>query len=436
MEELMKDPLPDMTPWDSTFDFNMDLSASTYNPSSCPTFPTTFSFNEPAFPDLNFLDDVSDMDTMPSTIIPPTPATTAAVDTAPDEPMPVVLRLPKENLASLTRIQLLRAAEELVDKRLRRAVDTFKSGPEKMVLEGGTPWSHPEIYKDSMPALLEDALAACALYRAKNTVNTSMIQRVIEQRYQKLLAAPGSTNPLLAQDVLARTHALLLYQIMLFFDESPTAQALAAETISALSDSAMTLLKFVRHETPEEEDDNSNSLNPTRQIPLYPLTAARTLYTDWTFQESMRRTMVASFILIQVQCIMRADFTNPIMRTQSPSTPTSTAPTTPQCLPLDAPTLATIQAALERTPTEECDSRLLLCRSLTLSAHLWHARDAVDFAVAWREKKHLVAQPWTIWKQLERAMPDDIDELGRMLMCAGMGIEETRGWFMAKGGKL
>ncbi|KAH8161065.1 hypothetical protein CIB48_g7185 [Xylaria polymorpha] len=101
--------------------------------------------------------------------------------------------------------------------------------------------------------------------------------------------------------------------------------------------------------------------------------------------------------------------------------------------------MAAIRHALQQSPyndASKCDPRFLLCRSLTLSAHLWHARDPVEFAVAWRDKKHLVAQPWNIWKRIDSAQPDDIDQFGRILMTSGMGIDEAKGWFASKGGRL
>jgi hypothetical protein len=258
-------------------------------------------------------------------------------------------------------------------------------------------------------------------------------------RYQKLVAAPIPTSS--ARDVLARTHALLLYQTMLFFDDSPAARALAEETAPALGDSAMALMQFVRHETEDEEDDTN--ANPARNIPLYPLTTARALYADWTFQESTRRTMLAALLFVQLQCIVRADFSNPLIRLHTPASLSSPSPSfSSSCLPAvsqEASTIAAIKHVLQRSPQEDaggCDSRLLLCRSLTLSAHLWHAHEPLEFAVAWRDKKHFVAQPWNIWRRMEGAQPDDIDEMGRILMCAGFGIEEAKAWFAAKGGAL
>ncbi|KAI1741449.1 hypothetical protein F4680DRAFT_457960 [Xylaria scruposa] len=419
--ELMKDPLPEMACWDTGFDFNMDMVAS-YTP-TCTSFPT-LSFDEPTIPGLEFLDGVVNLDSTSSPIS-PTPGPLLELE----EPMPIVVRSPVSQIAGLTRIQLLRAASELIEKRLRYSVDAFKRAPESMLLEGGTPWSHPALYRDSMPTCLEDALGACALYRAKNSTNTAMIQRVIELRYQKLLTAPAPTAN--ATELMARSHALILYQIMLFFDDSLPARTLAEETVSALGESAMALMEFARHE--EEDDDDDNSIaNPSRNIPLYPLTAARALYSDWTFQESLRRTLLILFLFTQLQCLMRADFSTFMSSAYAPS-----AATTPSCV--DPSTLAAIKHALQQSPYNDdstCDARLLMCRSLTLSAHLWNSRDPVDFAVAWRDKKHLVAQPSNIWKRIDTAQPDDIDQFGRILMTSGMGIEEAKGWFAAKGGRL
>lgn len=146
-QELMKDTLPEMPCWETGFDFNMDMSPS-YN-LACASFPT-IEFDEPTFSGLEFLDDVVNMDSTLSSI-PPTPSPPLELE----DPMQVVVRSPKSQIASLSRMQLLRAASELIETRLRYSMDAFKRAPENMVLEGGTPWSHPALYRDSMPTCLE-----------------------------------------------------------------------------------------------------------------------------------------------------------------------------------------------------------------------------------------------------------------------------------------
>ncbi|KAI0400011.1 hypothetical protein F4802DRAFT_620391 [Xylaria palmicola] len=441
-------PIEELLPWEPNFDFSMDLG-SPYSP-SCSAFPS-ISFDEPSLQGLEFLDVAVSTDSALD-LIPPPPA--PALE--PEDPLPVVVRVPKPQIPGLSRIQLLRMASELIEKRLRYSMDAFKRAPEAMVLEGGTPWCHPALYRDAMPACLEDALGACALHRSKNAVNAAVIERVIEQRYEKLAASPIPTESV--TEAMARTHALILYLIMLLFGDSCTAGALSDEATAALGDSAVALLAFARNDDEEDDDDVDNNDNggarrASRNIPLYPLTAARALYADWTFQESLRRTLLVSFLLPQLQCLMRANFSSFASPALGP-----TVTQLSHCTPTahggggsgsgggdsgDDAALAALQQALRQPPAVAGDAaryharpRLVQGRRLTLSAHLWHARDPVAFAVAWRDRPHLVARPWNIWARIDAAGPDDIDELGRMLMTSGMGIEETRAWFASKGGEL
>ncbi|KAI1826667.1 hypothetical protein F4861DRAFT_40553 [Xylaria intraflava] len=422
LQELVQDAVPELDSWETTFDFNMDLGQS--HNSSCPSFPT-LSFEEPSFQGLDFIEEVVNTDGVLNQIS-PTPGPVLGLE----DPMSVATRSTKSSIATSQRAQLLSLISEVVERRLSYTIDLLKRAPEMMVLSSGTPWSHPALYRDSMPTFLEDAVAACALHRAKNNANTVMIQRVIEQRYQKLLDAPVPTTN--APELMARTHALLLYQLMLFFDDSWVARTLASDTISELSDTATALMDFVHQLSEDEGEDNESS--PSRDIPLYPPSTARAIYHDWTFQESVRRTVLVSFLFIQLHCILRPELPGPIrqMLHHSACGALSHLP------PSDA--MAVVRKTLQESSCHEneggCDARLLFCRSITLSSYLWRARDPIEFAVAWREKKHLVARPWDIWSVMDRAEPDDIDQFGRMLMSAGMEVETARAWFVSKGSTL
>jgi hypothetical protein len=150
-QELAKGLFPEMeTSWETSgFDFNMDMNPQP----SCLIFPT-MPFDEPPLQGLEFLDEIVSMENTLSAIpVPSTPGRTSAAPV--EDPMSVVLRSPRPEMASMSRIQLLRVASELIEKRLRYTIDAFKRTPETMVLEGGTPWSHPALYQDSMPAFLE-----------------------------------------------------------------------------------------------------------------------------------------------------------------------------------------------------------------------------------------------------------------------------------------
>jgi hypothetical protein len=62
---------------------------------------------------------------------------------------------------------------------------------------------------------MPDAQAACALYITKNDINKGFIFRHIEQRMNELLAMENLDTPI---ELLAKTQALILYQIIRFFD--------------------------------------------------------------------------------------------------------------------------------------------------------------------------------------------------------------------------
>lgn len=65
-----------------------------------------------------------------------------------------------------------------------------------------------------------DAHAACALYITKNDTNANFVAKHIMGRAKELADSPMSTSP---NEILARAHALILYQIMLIFGSDVSA---------------------------------------------------------------------------------------------------------------------------------------------------------------------------------------------------------------------
>ncbi|KAI1260130.1 hypothetical protein F5Y18DRAFT_261298 [Xylariaceae sp. FL1019] len=408
-------PTVEVTPWDDGFDFN-SIILSPSQQISCSSGPNQL-FNEPTVEPVveEFRPLSQDFNLNVHT---PRP-------TVPDSRMPLILRGRGPGMASFTRIQLLRASAELVEKRFRYTVDALKLVPERAACQGGgTPWAHPRVYHDSMPGFLEDAIAACSLYANLSSTNEMMVQRFLETRYDRLLSAATPTS---ARELLARTQALLLYQIMLFFSLSHGARVLAHETLPALEDTAVLLAQYVQDEDDELED--TISTQSPRTLPLYPLTQAQAFFEDWALQESIRRTMLMALFFAQMQRLMCADMT-----AESLFQPTAESPRSDKHP--DEQSLEAINRVLSETgsaKTTACDDRMMLCKGLTLSAHLWNARDPVTFALAWNDGNHLYAKPWNIWQKFHIAKVDDVDTLGKILMSAGMGMDEARGWFASKG---
>ncbi|KAK2590880.1 hypothetical protein QQS21_011434 [Conoideocrella luteorostrata] len=273
--------------------------------------------------------------------------------------------------------------DEVIARRLQFAIDEIKKAPSSMILETQTPWCHPLLYRDGMPKSMQDAHASCALYLAKNAVNAPIIMQAIETNASSLLLSPPpSTADLLP--ILAYTQSLILYQIIRLFDGGISARSSAERTIPALEHSAMCLLAHVRFDLEP----------PSTELPLYPLAPTISFWHDWIVQESARRTLLFCFFFLQVYRLLVG------------------------------------QKGLE------CDGRLGLCHSWTLSRYLWTAGTAVQFAGVWKERNHFVVTDAQFGEVLKEAQAGDVDWFGRMFMSTLLGVEEAEGWFMSRGGEL
>ncbi|KAL4783430.1 hypothetical protein BJX76DRAFT_329876 [Aspergillus varians] len=287
----------------------------------------------------------------------------------------------------------------LVESRFQYAIDTLKDTPRTMVMENQTPWSHQELYNDGMPKAMQDAYACCALFITKNPINAAMITTHVHSRHQELILSPLPTSP---PDLLAHTHALLLYQIMQVFDPDLNAatenSSLGNLSISAL-ESAASLLFSSTHFPPSTEPDTISDSPSQPQTPnqtCLPTTLESTMHfwKLWLFEESARRTILFTFYFLQLVHLFRG------------------------------------------THNLKCDGKLGLLHSWYASAYLWTAPTALDFALAWSERDHFIVRNVNFDKLLSEAMPADVDVLGRMLLVTSQGAERVREWFLSRGAIL
>lgn len=227
-----------------------------------------------------------------------------------------------------------------------------------------------------------DAYACCALYITKNRINGPMITSHIHSRHQELALSPLPTTP---TELLAHSHALILYQIMHLFDADLNAAGTAAST-SILSMSALestTSLLF-----------NSTHFPHTQQPPLTLPPTTMNFWKLWILEESARRTIIVALFLIQVLRIFRGD------------------------------------------TDIRCDGKLGVLHSWYFSAHLWTACTAYEFAAAWTERRHFIVHNANFDQVLEEAQPEDVDCLGKMLLVTSRGVDIIRDWFFRRGAIL
>ncbi|KAK3324041.1 hypothetical protein B0T19DRAFT_427564 [Cercophora scortea] len=305
-----------------------------------------------------------------------------------------------------------RPVEEIIHHaiktRLQYTLDKVMAAPQQMVTENHTPWCHPHLYEYEMPKSMQDAYSSCALYMAKNPANAHVIHRSVESRVQDLISTPIPLTPL---EVLARTHALLLYQILRLFSDDLRTRTAAESTMHHLEDAALALIAHVAFDEITFDDSDQDPHDDQQQLPnpihipesvprIYPVSPRRKFWDLWVFQESARRTCLIAFIFLQLYRVMTGH------------------------IPL------------------YCDHTVFMSHSITLSAHLWTAKDAFGFAAAWRGRKHFVVSNAdfltlpSLNDTFRDAKGDDIDVYGKMIITVIIGIEETKDWLLTRGGEL
>ncbi|KAK7726112.1 hypothetical protein SLS63_007789 [Diaporthe eres] len=122
---------------------------------------------------------------------------------------------------------------------------------------------------------------------------------------------------------------------------------------------------------------------------------SREFWKAWTYQESARRTFLVASFFVHIWKML------------------------------------TGQPLVQRWDDEE-----LKRQCWTLSAHLWGAGDVLDFAAAWRDRKHRVVRRGTIRSTMMDAEAGDVEAFGKMLMTAALGVDETEDWLASMGEKL
>lgn len=253
--------------------------------------------------------------------------------------------------------------------RLQYSLDQAKLAPKLIVETLETPWCHATLYRDNMPRSMQgnvlkqftircmhrltqtsDALASCGLYQAKNQRNAAVILRTIRDRAQDLIVSPAPAQPL---EMLARAQSILLYAIMLVFSGDMISLSAAEAATPALELAALALVPHMGTEAECAPSDSrlrlqSDEPSMKRSLPLYPIGPAQEFWRNWVLQETMRRTYLMTFFVTQLYWMLRGE------------------------LP------------------KKCEPKLYAYHFWTVSAHLWRAQDAFEFALAWRDHRHFV----------------------------------------------
>ncbi|XPS96694.1 hypothetical protein M3J09_005953 [Ascochyta lentis] len=265
----------------------------------------------------------------------------------------------------------------LARSRIGYAITQLKLAPRMMVENNSTLWCHAMLYDEHMPRSLQDAHASCALYNARNDINTDFVARHIANRIDELISAPLPTE---AIEIMARAHALMLYQVMLFFGSDVRCFSQAEVLVCRLVEVGNLLL-----------DISAQQTDPINALLLYPSAAVRAAWKSFLFRETLRRTVLSLFQFVAFCHLLRGQ-------------------------------------------SGPCTDGLSQGNRVTLSAHLWSASNAFGFAVAWNERPHFLVHNLDFTDVLKDAQPDDIDNFGKTMLVSLQGIDDVKGWFYMKGG--
>jgi hypothetical protein len=227
--------------------------------------------------------------------------------------------------------------------------------------------------------ILQEALAACALYGMRNSLNSSLIRSEIARRARLLVDATetaisvtlSSPHSAMELDLLPAVQGMLIYQCMQRFSTTGNVEEQAQAELDAKS-----LAKWVG--ILEEQTQwlcNNNSVGTQLDV---------SGWKDWVRAESLRRTVVFAELLDSIYNFLRFGW----------------------------------YRGGERMAK--------LC--FTGQAALWEARSAAEwYQASWHRlwfEVNLSRSP----ADMESALPEDLDELGIIILVCSDGVEGLKEW--------
>ncbi|KAK0124730.1 hypothetical protein ONS96_008613 [Cadophora gregata f. sp. sojae] len=152
-------------------------------------------------------------------------------------------------------------------------ISELKRSIETLVLEGRTPFIHPDLYSETMPETYQDLIGVCSFYMHRTPQNYPMVCRMMNVKLKKLGESAKSVVQL--GSWLLHVQALIMYQIMRLFD-GDVQQRRNAERDMKVLDAWTERLQ-----------------SEFSEVDLAPAETSR----NWIMLESIRRTLMISWLL-------------------------------------------------------------------------------------------------------------------------------------------
>ncbi|PVH71455.1 hypothetical protein DL98DRAFT_521045 [Cadophora sp. DSE1049] len=157
--------------------------------------------------------------------------------------------------------------------QIEYCISELKRSVETVVLEGRTPFIHPDLYSETMPETYQDLLGVCSLYMQRTPRNYPMVFRMMDAKLKRLGNSAKSVVQL--GQWLLHVQTLIMYQIIRLFDGDMQQRRNAERD-----------MKVLDAWTERLQSEFS-------EVDLLPVEPSR----NWIMLESIRRTLMVSWLL-------------------------------------------------------------------------------------------------------------------------------------------
>ncbi|KAI1758292.1 hypothetical protein F4782DRAFT_19679 [Xylaria castorea] len=243
----------------------------------------------------------------------------------------------------------------------------------EMATKNTTPFIHERLYDDCKPQCIISCFTTCVLYTSRTPANTSMVMRALSGNARELVDAEVYHVISTPIEKLARSQALLFYQIIRLFDGDVALRGQGEKDMGLLR----TWLGELCHIRDNLGDLAQLEYAVVRdQLPVE--------WEKWIFAECVRRTVIMSYAVIGLYELLKdPGYTDP-------------------------------------------DGTWAYAHRWTLGRSLWDACSSTEFQRAWRDSPHFVIANFAFENFLENGKGDDVDEFAEMILNVSMGQDAMK----------
>lgn len=183
-------------------------------------------------------------------------------------------------------------AGEKYQRRIVYTIERFKSYPRQLVLHGQVPFIHRRVVEKYLPPPLTRILAVCALYEAKCESNQQLVYSTIQQHADELIDLTQLADS--DVDLLSSVQAFILLQIIRLLD-GDIRQRANAENVETFFINSIRRLQQRMKSVEESTPIMSSQLT----------TLGSDTWEAWCLAESLRRTVIIGYSLHGLYSFLR-----------------------------------------------------------------------------------------------------------------------------------